>query len=416
MRCPLANEELAAVYQTDRNIGLPVKYFLIPATLLITGILKPRMLYHPTFLLGVFIFALGTGALHWGYRRWGSHERFLVLACGALESFYVILMAHVLRAPLEILVAIPTLKAVQLSQTVLDRLLASAVSLAVLLGGTAYWHPSRFSRMTFWWEVLTATVVVVSSLVICNCIRCRKCAACAANRMYGVLLHKLVNAQEEERRRIARDLHDSRSQDLTALIINLDLLQQTLPEEMARAHAQVERVKEMANNILEDVHNLIYELRPTLLDDLGLEPAIRWYVRYAIEPRGIHVELNAQGLEDRRYPPQLETAVFRIVQEALTNVVKYAQARTVRISLRHQGAVLKAEVADDGVGFDVKRVRDASSGKEAFGLLGMQERAMLLGGRFNIVSAPGQGTRIAAEFPVFNESHEVQTHLNLVGR
>ncbi len=412
MRCPLAQEELAAVYGVDRKVGIGVKYLLVPVTALAAWGMNPGSLQRPGLLAGLAFFALGTGALHLGYVRWKGRERFLVTACAALEAFFVALASRLLNAPLEVLIAIPTLKAVQLAGDFRDRLRTVSLMMAVLLGATALWSPARLGEPPFLWGVLSAGTMIAFFLVLCHCMKCQKCSACEANRMYGVLLHKLVNAQEEERRRIARDLHDSRSQDLTALIINLDLLQQSLPDEMAAAQGQVERIKDMANSILEDVHRLIYELRPIVLDDLGLEPAIRWYVRNTIEPVGIHTRIKTEGLEERRYPPQLETAVFRIVQEALTNIVRYARARNVTITLNHTGNRLKAAVCDDGAGFDVQSVLAGTAGRESFGLMGMQERVLLLGGQINIDSSPGQGSRIDVEFPVVN--YGIKTHLDLV--
>lgn len=400
MRCPLVREHLLALYQADRNVGLPVKYALIPATLLAAWLLHPEKLTHPRFVAGLLGFALGTAALHLAYRCRACPERTLVLACVMLESYYVVLLALVLRAPVEILAVFTILKVTQLADTLHYHVAVCFTGMSVLFGATAALNPARFIERSFWWETLCLSVMVGASLLLTDYVRRRKCPACSITSMRGELLKEMIRTQEEERKRIARDLHDSRSQNLTGLIIHLDLLQQSLPDDMGAARAQVERIKGIADAALADAHRLIHRLRPAQLDDLGLEAAVRWYVRHAIEPQGIRTDVQADGIGERRFPPQLETAVFRIVQEALANTVQHAHAHAVRVCLQERAGSLTGAVEDDGRGFDVRRALDVGGGSEAFGLLGMRERATLLDGRLRIHSRAGRGTRVEFEFPV----------------
>lgn len=224
----------------------------------------------------------------------------------------------------------------------------------------------------------------------------------------GQLVKKLISAQEEERRRIARELHDQYAQALTALSMGIEVTERALTDEQAPFKAQLESVKALTARTLDQTYDLIFDLRPTILDDLGLVPAVRWYAESRLQPLGVSVHLDAEGLH-RRLSPELETACYRVVQEALLNVAKHARARQVRIRLAVQDGWLQGLVEDDGQGFDLKVVRRSSAGGRGMGLLGMQERVELLGGRLHIQSTPGQGTRVQISIPI-GEMEEMEAH------
>ncbi len=210
--------------------------------------------------------------------------------------------------------------------------------------------------------------------------------------MRGKLLEKIISAQEDERRRIARELHDEAGQALTALILNLEMAEQT---GQGADPPRLRRLRGIAEDTLAELRRLIYDLRPTILDDLGLAAAVRWYVKETIEPQGLAVSMTITGADDR-LPHHVETAVFRIVQEALTNILKHAQARHAEITLQIGPAEVRVRVADDGRGFDLSEVVTRREG--GMGLMGMRERAELLGGRLQMTSGP-QGTQVDAVIP-----------------
>jgi len=212
------------------------------------------------------------------------------------------------------------------------------------------------------------------------------------------LLQQVIQVQEEERKRIARELHDDFAQTLTALTIGLETTLQTLPPEMAPLREHLARVQDLTTNTLGQTHRWIQDLRPRVLDDLGLVPAIRWYAEARLEASGVQVQLEVSGFKER-LSPELETTLFRVIQEAINNVAKHAQARHARIRLDFADARVIAEIEDDGVGFDPQVFLTVHEGMRGIGLLGMRERVTLLGGLLSVDSRPGQGTRIRIEVP-----------------
>jgi signal transduction histidine kinase len=214
------------------------------------------------------------------------------------------------------------------------------------------------------------------------------------------LLRRVIAAQEEERKRIARELHDDTSQALTVLAMSLERAAAGI--EAPKDRAKLEEMKGLALGMLDDVHKLIFDLRPSLLDDLGLAAAARWYAESRLVSLGIRVSLETVG-EERRLPPEVEAALFRAIQEALTNVARHAGAENVAISLEFTPDRVLVEVEDDGRGFDVGAVRLEADEGRGLGLLGMQERVSLLGGDIDIRSEPGSGTTIHIEVPVPGE-------------
>ncbi len=209
------------------------------------------------------------------------------------------------------------------------------------------------------------------------------------------LLEQVIAAQEEERKRIARELHDETSQAISALVFATEAAARQL-DNGADVRAKLERMRLLAVETLEGVQRITFDLRPTLLDDLGLAAALRWYAESRLGDVGVRVHVEVAGTEVR-LRPGLETAVYRVVQEAVTNVAKHAEATNVGITLEFRAQELVAEVEDDGRGFDVAGTRDGSRG---MGLLGMRERMSLVGGNLEIRSRPGAGTRVVVTVPM----------------
>lgn len=229
------------------------------------------------------------------------------------------------------------------------------------------------------------------------------------------LLRKVIGVQEEERRRIARELHDETSQALTALILSLETASRAAPSGPAEVAARLREADSVARGLLENVHRLIFDLRPSVLDDLGLVAAVRWYAQSRLEPLGARVHLETEGSE-RRLPSQIETAVFRVTQEALTNIARHAEAENVALSLAFGDGILRVEVEDDGRGFDVDAVERGADSTRGLGLLGMRERVALLDGTLTIDSAPGAGTTVRIEVPLPDEGEGCNGHPGPAGR
>jgi signal transduction histidine kinase len=211
---------------------------------------------------------------------------------------------------------------------------------------------------------------------------------------------QLINAQEAERTRISQELHDEMGQALTAMSINLAAIEKELPPELPPTiRERLAETSSLADQTLEQIRELALDLRPSMLDDLGLVPTLRWYVNRYAKRSDIEVELEAIDLEER-LAAEVETVLYRVVQEALTNVARHAQANRVRIRLERKEAKFRAFIEDDGQGFDVKEVASRASPERGAGLLGIRERVALLSGRFNIQSRPGRGTRLTLEIPI----------------
>jgi len=214
----------------------------------------------------------------------------------------------------------------------------------------------------------------------------------------GHLLQRAITAQEEERKRVARELHDEFAQTLTALIMSLEAAEAAIPPDLDAVRQHLMRTKKLTAQTLNETRQLIVELRPTLLDDLGLLPAIRWYARLVLEPRHIRTQIHVRG-EQRRLKPELETVLFRIAQESLSNVARHAGATKAEISLLYKPDEILLEVADNGQGFDASVVLDPDDPTRSLGIRGIQERVFLAGGKLDIDSGPGKGTTIRVVIP-----------------
>ncbi len=212
------------------------------------------------------------------------------------------------------------------------------------------------------------------------------------------LSRRLVEIQEAERSHLARELHDETGQALSSLLLGLSMLEQEADDPQA-VRACVARLKAMVGELLENLHRLATNLRPATLDLLGLIPTLEQYFEAFSEQYGIPVAFETVGLtpEDRLLP-EVETALYRIVQEAFTNVVRHAQASHVDVILKRRGDRVVAIIEDNGVGFDAERARRSSR----LGLFGMQERAEMLGGRLTVESTAGTGTTVYVEVPYAN--------------
>lgn len=217
------------------------------------------------------------------------------------------------------------------------------------------------------------------------------------NRKLQALSRRLVEVQETERRHLARELHDEIGQSLTAIELNLQALL-GLPGTDALA-PRLKASIEVVERVQEQVHDLSLNLRPSILDDLGLEPALRWYTDRQAALAGLQAEVRADPME-QRLDPIIETQCFRVAQEALTNVVKHAKAHTVTVELTRNDEQLHLSVRDDGVGFDLASVREQAVHGASLGLLSMEERATLAGGGLHYHAHPGQGTEVHAWFPL----------------
>ncbi len=210
---------------------------------------------------------------------------------------------------------------------------------------------------------------------------------------------QIINAQEEERKRVARELHDETSQVLTSLLISLAVLEEsvTSPEACSR----IAETRRLAHQTLRAIRNLSLDLRPSALDDLGLLPALRWYIKEYQQKFSLPVNFHASGLKER-LPTEIETVVYRIVQEALTNIARHAQARTVEVRVEGDAETIQVSISDDGKGFETERhQRKLEPGQEhGWGLIGMRERASLLGATLQITSKLGHGTTIYTKLPI----------------
>ncbi|QJW95180.1 PAS domain-containing sensor histidine kinase [Frigoriglobus tundricola] len=210
---------------------------------------------------------------------------------------------------------------------------------------------------------------------------------------------RLTTAQEDERRRIARELHDQMGQHLTALALGLKVVKDANPDP-SPGRDQLRELQTLTDLIGREIHVLALELRPTVLDDLGLKTALANYSDAWAERCGIAIDFQSTGMDGGRLPATVETAFYRVVQEALTNVLKHGRAKRVSVVLQRAPGHVVAVVEDDGRGFDADRDADPTGAVHPLGILGMRERMELVGGTLTIDSAPGRGTTVIARVPL----------------
>ncbi|MCL5057054.1 MAG: sensor histidine kinase [Actinobacteria bacterium] len=211
----------------------------------------------------------------------------------------------------------------------------------------------------------------------------------------------IIKAQEEERHRVARDIHDGPAQLLANIVMRAEFCLKLLDIDRTKVKEELQALQHMVRQSLQDVRKIIFDLRPMVLDDLGLVPAIKRYVEDFQGQYGLAVEFIVIGTP-RRFSIAIEVAVFRIMQECVSNIRKHAQATLVAIKIEFLKNKLNAVVKDNGVGFHPETIINVGK-KECFGILGMRERTQILNGEINVISAPGQGTTISVSVPLEGE-------------
>lgn len=219
---------------------------------------------------------------------------------------------------------------------------------------------------------------------------------------------KIIEAQEEERKRVAREIHDGPAQSMSNIVIKAEICERLMDKDTTEARKELQNLKKVMRDSLQEVRKIIYNLRPMALDDLGLLPTLERYVISFKEETGIDVQLRSRAINEE-IKPVISLAVFRIVQESLNNVLKHAQAKRVSILLEHVKQKLIIIIADNGVGFNtenVKIIEPESTG--GFGLFSIKERVTLLEGEVDIVSQVGVGTKITIHIPLLDEGEDSQ--------
>lgn len=218
-------------------------------------------------------------------------------------------------------------------------------------------------------------------------------------KLRGQLLERSVTAQEEERKRVARELHDETGQMLTALAAGLGGVEETIAQDPVTAKAQVAALKTMTMRAIDGLRQFVSDLRPSVLDDMGLVPALRWLVQEFRERARFDADFQVTGTRER-LSPQVETVLFRIAQEALNNATRHAHASHVRVRLAFNTEAVSLTIEDDGKGFVTEEVLGLKKERRAWGLLGMKERVSLVGGDLQVNSEPGRGTRLIVQVPL----------------
>lgn len=222
------------------------------------------------------------------------------------------------------------------------------------------------------------------------------------------LLNKILSTEEEERKRIARILHDDTIQDLSAVLMKIDMCK-LYPEQISAD--KIDDIRKIVLKTLDGLNAAIQNLRPSLLDDLGLEAAIKWLLNIHLGERGTNIFYNITGAKNRRFSQEIEIRIFRIIQEAIVNISRHANAENVFVILKADNNYISVDVEDDGDGFDVNTLfQQAVHARKDFrglGLLGMKERASLIGGSLEIYSVPNCGTRVSLKIPIKAEEEDV---------
>jgi two-component system sensor histidine kinase DegS len=209
---------------------------------------------------------------------------------------------------------------------------------------------------------------------------------------------RVIEAQENERRRLARQMHDGPAQSLTNLILQAEICERLFDLDPKQAHVELENLKQAVNATFQNTRRFIFGLRPMMLDDLGLVPTLRRYIQDFREKSRLSIDLHIMG-EERQLAPHLEVTIFRVIQELLNNVDQHAHAAHVDVTLDLEGEAVAVTVEDDGCGFDAEEVLAAVRERKSVGLLTIQERTEMLGGKVEIDSSVGRGTKVRLELP-----------------
>ena len=207
---------------------------------------------------------------------------------------------------------------------------------------------------------------------------------------------RVIKAQEEERRRVARDIHDGPAQSLASLVMQAEVCEKLLTADLEQAKAELQALKDQVRGALQDIRRIIYDLRPMTLDDLGLAPTLRRSISDFNERNAITTEFSLVGRE-QRLPMHIEVGIFRIIQEALNNVQQHSKARNVVVRLEFAPVTVSILIRDDGIGFEPD---ETFQRQDHFGILSMRERVELLGGTWQLASSKGAGTRILVRIPI----------------
>jgi len=213
------------------------------------------------------------------------------------------------------------------------------------------------------------------------------------------MIVRIIEAQENERQHLARQMHDGPAQSLTNLILQAEICERLFDTDKERARAELAALKTAVNNTFQKTRDFIFELRPMMLDDLGLVPTLKRYVEGFAENSGIPTNLSVSGKE-RRMPPYTEVTVFRVVQELLNNARQHAQPTRIQVNLDIEPKVVRSVVEDDGIGFDVTEAMASTRQQKTLGIATLQERVEMLGGQLAFESGVGRGTKVTLEIPV----------------
>jgi signal transduction histidine kinase len=238
--------------------------------------------------------------------------------------------------------------------------------------------------------LIIAAGILVAGLSIRRILTLERLSASARGELQR-LSARLVAAQEDERRRLSRELHDEVGQSMSAVVVEIGNLEAALPGTDATLRQRLSRVKELAEASVGDIRNMALLLRPSMLDDLGLVPALRWQAREVARRTGMKVKVAAEDVGED-LPDDYRTCIYRIVQEALNNCARHAKATAVRVTVRQEPEQITVGIQDDGMGFDAR--------DKGMGILGMEERVRGLGGLFRVDSEPGTGTVISILLPL----------------
>jgi len=246
-------------------------------------------------------------------------------------------------------------------------------------------------------ENLAATVGVAMNFLLSNLLGVGlKIEEMQQRQLLGM---HIIRAQEEERKRVAREIHDGPAQSMANLVLRTEICEKMLEKQPEGLRQELISLKEMVRSSLQDVRKIIFELRPMMLDDLGIIPALKRYIADFQQKNGVAVEFEAINNNRIRLGSALEITVFRIFQEALSNVSKHARAATVSVYLEQAEGRINLRIKDDGQGFALAQAMDMGKGK-SYGLLGMRERVELMQGELKIITRPGEGTDIFASIPL----------------
>ena len=217
------------------------------------------------------------------------------------------------------------------------------------------------------------------------------------NEQRGQLLNRLISAQEKERQRVARDIHDVLGQSLTGLALRAQALKRVIDIQSGQTAEPLEDIEALIRDTTENMYNMILDLRPSVLDDLGLIPALRSHAERVFQPAGIDFTIKVESPFER-LPAEIETTIYRTFQEALNNILRHARATHAGIFLRHENGCFESEIRDNGVGFDLADVDLSGDTPRGLGILGMKERVAQIGGELTVITGEGNGTQIRIRF------------------